>query len=362
MKFLTLFPYYKDIHHKKDVGMIPYIMQKEYGYSCYVACYDIPCNHGKVMFIKMKQYTNSLAFNVILFLLFNSKKYDILNIYHYCPLSFFAIMLYKLLNPKGKIFYKLDMDTEDGMKMSMRIGGFKHKVTRQVFGMCDIVSCETDKFREYVSSKWKINIDYIPNGFIKNNINLYNEKEKIIMTVGRLGTQQKATEVLVEAFINSLSSISKNWKLILVGPYTNDFYIWIKKYDIYIGEGRIVLTGLITDDILLSQFYDKCSIFTMPSRGESFGIAALEALAHGCYLLLSDLSSFSEMLLTDSIGELFECDNVDEYSNKITRLCNRLEMKKVNEQYLALYDKIVKKYSWEEICKRINCRLIVKSK
>ena len=38
-RFLTLFPELENVHLMKDVGMIPYIMHKEFGYDSYIASY-----------------------------------------------------------------------------------------------------------------------------------------------------------------------------------------------------------------------------------------------------------------------------------------------------------------------------------
>ena len=48
-------------------------------------------------------------------------------------------------------------------------------------------------------------------------------------------------------------------------------------------ESRILLTGEITDREELFTWYQKSSIFCLPSRHESFGIALLEAAYFGCF-------------------------------------------------------------------------------
>ena len=86
-------------------------------------------------------------------------------------------------------------------------------------------------FRSGVSTKGKT--IYLPNGydnyFIENNFKVkeFNEKENILLTVGRLGTEPKNTELLLD----TLKEIDlKDWKVILVGSQTESLVKYKEKY------------------------------------------------------------------------------------------------------------------------------------
>jgi len=58
---------------------------------------------------------------------------------------------------------------------------------------------------------------------------------------------------------------------------------------------RTVLVEQGLDRAALAEAYLAADLFLSPSRGESFGMTNLEALAHGCRLLCSDLPVFREV-------------------------------------------------------------------
>ncbi len=58
---------------------------------------------------------------------------------------------------------------------------------------------------------------------------------------------------------------------------------------------RTVLVEQGLDRAALAEAYLAADLFLNPSRGESFGMTNLEALAHGCRLLCSDLPVFREV-------------------------------------------------------------------
>ena len=81
---------------------------------------------------------------------------------------------------------------------------------------------------------FKDKLKLMPNGFDEDLLNDYNikikefkEKDNIIITVGRLGTYQKNTELLLQ----SIENIDlKNWKVYLIGTITDEFKPYIEKF------------------------------------------------------------------------------------------------------------------------------------
>ena len=218
--------------------------------------------------------------------------------------------------------------------------------------MASVISCETRTFKEYAENNWPINVQYIPNAIMKEEINCNCKKENIIISVGRMGTQQKATEILLDAFESVKDVIDSSWKLVLVGSVEKNFeqrlYSSLDKC-----EGRIEYKGVISDRKELSKLYERSKIFTIPSRGESFGIAALEAISKGDYLLTTDLISFKEISNNGQFGDFFPIDDVNAYADKIIITC-----KKVNGEHdifnkIALKEYLNGEYSYESVCKKL---------
>jgi glycosyltransferase involved in cell wall biosynthesis len=64
----------------------------------------------------------------------------------------------------------------------------------------------------------------------------------------------------------------------------------------------------VFDENRLIQHYNNASIFVYPSlaeRGETFGLAVLEAMAAGCAPLVSDLACFRDFLRAEVNGQVF---------------------------------------------------------
>ena len=74
-------------------------------------------------------------------------------------------------------------------------------------------------------------------------------------------------------------------------------------------EGKITFAGPIFDSAKLANAYRNAHLFVYPSlseRGESFGLAPLEAMAHGCAVLVSDLDCFHDFIRDNETGFIFD--------------------------------------------------------
>src|SRR5712691_10544653 len=75
------------------------------------------------------------------------------------------------------------------------------------------------------------------------------------------------------------------------------------------GEGKISFTGPIFDPGELASVFRKARLFIYPSlseRGESFGLAPLEAMADGCAVLVSNLDCFQDFIRDGQTGFVFD--------------------------------------------------------
>ena len=104
MNFFTIFPEANNVHLIKDVGMIPYVLQKEYNFTSYIASYsnkNLSYLENEVKGLKHKRIyriCKRAIINVSVFLIKESHKIDVLNVYHLTEASMIWIRLYKLLN------------------------------------------------------------------------------------------------------------------------------------------------------------------------------------------------------------------------------------------------------------------------
>lgn len=142
---------------------------------------------------------------------------------------------------------------------------------------------------------------------------LFTQREKWILYVGRVHPE-KGIELLLNAFQELLSYGIKDWKLVIVGPWKTKFggggeayYKHLRKESQEI-DRQIEWVGSVFDPLKLQSYYCRAALFTYPSlaeRGETFGLAVLEAMAYGCPALVSDLKCFKDYIEDQVTGFIF---------------------------------------------------------
>ena len=76
-----------------------------------------------------------------------------------------------------------------------------------------------------------------------------------------------------------------------------------------LARDRVVFRGPIFDAAVLEEEFRAARIFAYPSlaaRGETFGLAPLEAMTHGCAVLVSDLGCFRDFISPNETAVVFE--------------------------------------------------------
>jgi glycosyltransferase involved in cell wall biosynthesis len=207
---------------------------------------------------------------------------------------------------------------------------------------------------------FKTPVFHIPNGFYGRIPPKPTVKENIILTVGRLGTEQKNTEALLEGFA-AMSENFPDWSLRLVGSVESTFEPYIGQYFNKHPElrDRVVFTGSITDKKELTGEYSAAKIFALTSRyeGGNPNVYA-EALSNGCFMLMSDsIDAAPEMIGNGKIGLKYGQDlpldralilGMSAMSDSVfPRLFERLHADCI--EYLEnelRYEIIAKKYMW----------------
>ena len=117
-RFVTLYPIAKNTHLIKDVGQIPYFLNRQHGYHSQLVCYrnddDYPYLESEAKglelhFLEPKGRRMFLENAAIQFLQQNARDIDVLNLYHLDRDTFYYGNLYKKLNPNGVLYCKLDL-------------------------------------------------------------------------------------------------------------------------------------------------------------------------------------------------------------------------------------------------------------
>ena len=338
--FVTVFTETENFHLVKDVGQLPYFMYKTEGYDATLISYqnnveypfiDQEVNGLKLNFIPNKGRFLYFELGVLYYLFNHSKSIAVLNLFHFKKDHILYLLIYKLVNPKGKAYIKLDMDIlffknyNAFLFSNYALKNFILKaLTSWIFKLTDLFSVETDQAKDYLLNVYpelQNKLICIPNGvdnlYLDKEIPIkaFQEKENIILTVGRIGTHQKNTELLLDALkITDL----KDWKVYILGPIEESF----KKYiaDFYREypqlENKIIFIGNITDRKELFDWYNRSKIFCLSSRYEGFPIAFPEALYFGNYLISSPVSSAEHITSKGKYGTVAKAD-AHEFSNAL---------------------------------------------
>ena len=140
------------------------------------------------------------------------------------------------------------------------------------------------------------------------------ERQKTILFVGRVHPE-KGVHVLVAAFAKAARTLFADWQLMIVGPTdkkqggAGEPYRAALKRDAEEAQDRIVFRGPLFDPIALDREFRSARLFVYPSlaeKGESFGLAPLEAMAHRCAVLVSNLDCFHDFIREGETGFVFD--------------------------------------------------------
>jgi glycosyltransferase involved in cell wall biosynthesis len=365
--YVCIFPNLLNFQLIKDVGMIPYTMAKYFNYNALIVTY----NNDKYSYLDqymkdenfnlnfIKKRFNNQRYDIIIYLILKSRNIDILQVFHFHDTLNMLIyfLIYKSLNRNGKIYAKLDADY-NLTSFLVEDNGFWPFVRNFILKyLVDCLSVETDQsYQRLINSKLNYagKLICMHNGFdilLNGDDFKIGGKKNYITTVGRLGSKEKATEILLEAF-SKIKNL-KNWKLILIGEFEEQFQDYVckyfKKYP-HLRE-KVIFTGFIEDRKKIYQYYSETKIFCFTSRRESFGIALVEAAYFGDYLVSTDVGGAKDVLKVTNYGELIEIDNVNLLANRLGDLIENWQ-KYENDPHQKM-NLIEENFSWPHLCKKL---------
>lgn len=311
-------------HIMKEQGLISWGMKEYYGCDAFLATYD---NGGYTNL----QYLPGLRMEFIprrfgiwlvdsvLWLMKNAKRIDILYVLHLRIRTFVHMVLYRLLNPHGKIYLKCD-----GLYPKRYLSRWKMLMFRWQIRHSECISIELPENAALMSEQWQHRFAVVPNPVNPNEIQTYrpfSQRSNTILTVGRLGTKQKATEILLEAFVKIADQIP-DWTLKLAGPFVENIHIADDFYKAHpeLSE-RVIFTGNISDRNELAALYEDSKIFAFPTRYESFGIVITEAMIHGCFAVATRIQTNTSLTENFRYALGSPVDDVDELAKNLLWAC-----------------------------------------
>jgi glycosyltransferase involved in cell wall biosynthesis len=137
----------------------------------------------------------------------------------------------------------------------------------------------------------------------------------LMLFVGRVHPE-KGIELLVRAAAIARRA-APALRLAIVGPSETKFGGGGREFETHLkekiaqGDPGITFVGPVFNDAELAEYYERASVFVYPSLaalGEASPVAPLEALAHGCPVVTSDLSCFDDTVGIGSFSHRFKAD------------------------------------------------------
>ncbi len=325
----------QEVHLHKDVGMIPYVLARDFQYESEILFLKDKNNsglEGLSSIVKNVPFAKRFCFlpdkfgfqifkkiGLLYYLAVHARKIDVLMLFHPSYDRYFFTRLYKLLNPKGLVYLKLDMGHRTLSYLEKLIAENKMRFSyffRRNIELTDIISIETyDKYK--ILSAGFVGIDistkliHIPNGFDESNKMDFDFEDKgnIIITVGRIGTYEKNTEM----FLSIVEKLNlRDWKIFLIGPIEPSFEITLCEFYNRNSElkDKVFVVGNISDKETLYEWYRKSKVFCLTSRYEAFPLVFPEALYFGNYIVTTDVGAANDITKDQALGKICGIDDV----------------------------------------------------
>ena len=135
-------------------------------------------------------------------------------------------------------------------------------------------------------------------------------------------------------------------KLVVTGGGVKDYIMKVRTMCVELGLGsEVVFTGSVAKEELV-YLYNLADLFVYPSLYEGFGYPPLEAMACGCPVVASNVTSIPEVVGEAAV--LIDPYDVEGMANAIGRV---LLDEQLRAELIKKGFKQVKKFSWEKTAK-----------
>lgn len=369
LRYCVLYPNTRNVNLVKEMGMIPYKLHKLFNYDSKIVCYNLDeysylkeeVSGLKIDFLPRK--FNNYSIDGLLYLKKEAKNIDILQIFHVTMYSLVYAYAYKFFNPKGKIYLKLDCSHKLIEKI-LSLNKLEYYFLNKYLNKTDLISIEQEILFEklkYILPKQKEKMIHIPNGVDFDYLERkkikydFDFKENIILSVARVGTEEKNSEMLLEAFKNIKNIDNSGWKLVIAGPIEGAFNKYLENFFAKNPKmsNLIEFTGDIKSREKLFKLYKKSKIFTLTSRFESFGIGFIEAAALGNIIVSTDVGIARELISKDN-GSVVDIENTKELTEELERY---IASTKLREMSFNTYAICYEKFNWDKIINQLHSSL-----
>lgn len=196
----------------------------------------------------------------------------------------------------------------------------------------------------------------IPNGVNVNNFktrdrdarrtNYAAPNEKIVFYIGRL-VREKGVQLLLDAVPEILANHPQT-KFVIAGK--GPYEAALKQQTAMLGiSNRVYFTGYINDDVR-NSLYSWSDVAVFPSLYEPFGIVALEAMAAGTPVVVSDCGGISEIVRHGENGLKANTGSSHSLAKNILAILKQPELG--NQLREIAYRRVLNEFNWKNIARQ----------
>ncbi len=369
MRFCLLWTQpFTETHLLKDVGKIPEVISRQLGWTAEIVRGAGPPTDRlaagmaqHIPHVRLRSVNghgdDRIEPAFLRFLWQNAREIDVLMLFHFGRQTAAYGALYKLLNPKGFLWNKLDL-YEDAFEVIdlapqpwrlSRTAWLQSTFARAV----DLLSTESNGVYRLLLQRYPQlarKLAVVPCGVDAPYmvIPTYSgPRERIILHAARLGTEQKATDVLLQAFAQS--ELWPEWTLVLVGSVEESFQSWLDEFATQQPEvwRSVRLLGFIQSWPEVADWYARAAVFCLPSRYESWGLALNEAGYYGCACIATDFYGAVDMLDGGHCGALCARNSIESLTEQLVRVCRNEAL--IREYGSSFQQRVLERFTWDTV-------------
>jgi len=286
----------------------------------------------------------------------NYSKMDVLALHGMHEATMEYLYVYRKLRPDGKVYCGLDMNCYWMGRIQ-----WDDPFVKKFADHCDLIATSCRSLRDALNRNPLVHFPcwWFPNAFFnpagRQIVADAGQKENVILTVGRIGTDQKNNYELMAAFAR-VSDVLEGWKLRFIGTIEPQFNSAIDHYfdlrpDL---KKRVIFTGSVTDKDELYREYSRAKIFALTSQLEGgTPNAYAEALLHGCMFITSDIDAADDITNFGELGMKYKLGDIGALSSALVKLCANADVPAFQKHIPKALDYAAKYYDWTRNAKKL---------
>jgi glycosyltransferase involved in cell wall biosynthesis len=215
------------------------------------------------------------------------------------------------------------------------------KAAAKTFGRAEAVTTPTRRAADFLEEYTQLtDVHAISCGINADHYspNLATDGANHILFVGRI-TGEKKLDVLLKAFQKLPPELNATLEFIGGGDLLNPMKQQVKNLGL---DDRVQFRGYVTDE-QLKESLKTSKVFAMPSIAELQSIATMEAMATALPVVGANAMALPHLIHDGENGYLFEPNNVDDLTEKLTRVLTAdkkelLRLKKNSLKFIKGHD------------------------